>query len=465
MLAQHAAALADASGGRFSLGLGSSSNVIVERWNEVPFTKPLTRVREAVEALRPILEGGRGPGGFKLETAPSHPVPIVVAALRDKMLRLAGERADGTFVNFLPLSALPHVTEQIREGERAGGREGESEVVCRFFCIPQSPEEGMGVARFLLSAYATVPVYEAFFRAHGWGDALDPMVERVERGRPQARARARARGPDPRDRHLRHAGGDARAARRVRRRRHHDAGADVPERPRAGPGADRRAGSLSLERIWPDRAATTADELVGEAARPPGRTSRRSWSPRSTGARRWQAPRARSAARCDLQLLLALRRRADALMVGPATVRAEGYGPLPCPAVLVSRSFDLPWEAGPVRRRRGSACSSTRAREARAAAGRGRGRGRCRSSSSARCSPTCAAAGSSRLLCEGGPTLNRALLAAGLLDELFLTLSPLVAGDDSQPGDHRRRRAAEPARLALRSVATADGELYLRYSV
>jgi alkanesulfonate monooxygenase SsuD/methylene tetrahydromethanopterin reductase-like flavin-dependent oxidoreductase (luciferase family) len=62
VLAQHAAALADASNGRFSLGLGSSSNVIVERWNGVPFTKPLTRVREAVDALRPILAGERGPG-------------------------------------------------------------------------------------------------------------------------------------------------------------------------------------------------------------------------------------------------------------------------------------------------------------------------------------------------------------------------------------------------------------------
>ena len=182
VLAQHAAALADASRGRFSLGLGSSSNVIVERWNGVPFTKPLTRVREAVEALRPILEGGRGPGGFKLETAPSHPVPIVVAALRDRMLRMAGEKADGTFVNFLPLSGLPHVVERIREGERRGGREGESDVVCRFFCIPQTPEEGMGIARFLLSAYATVPVYEAFFRSHGWGEALDPMVNAWNEG-------------------------------------------------------------------------------------------------------------------------------------------------------------------------------------------------------------------------------------------------------------------------------------------
>ncbi|MEA2134245.1 MAG: hypothetical protein QOC68_2154 [Solirubrobacteraceae bacterium] len=182
VLAQHAAALADASRGRFNLGLGSSSNVIVERWNGVPFTKPLTRVREAVEALRPILAGERGPGGFKLEAAPEHPVPIYVAALRDRMLRMAGEKADGTFVNFLPLSGLPHVIEQIREGERAGDREGESAVVCRFFCIPQSPEEGMGVARFLLSAYATVPVYEAFFRSLGWGDALDPMVKAWKEG-------------------------------------------------------------------------------------------------------------------------------------------------------------------------------------------------------------------------------------------------------------------------------------------
>ena len=183
VLAQHAAALADASGGRFCLGLGSSSNVIVERWNGVPFSKPLTRVREAVEALRPVLSGGRGPGGFKLETAPSHAVPIYIAALRDKMLRLGGELGDGTFVNFLPLSALPHVTEQIRAGERAAGKEeGSSDIVCRFFCIPQSPEEGMGLARFLLSAYATVPVYEAFFRSHGWGDALDPMVKAWNEG-------------------------------------------------------------------------------------------------------------------------------------------------------------------------------------------------------------------------------------------------------------------------------------------
>jgi probable F420-dependent oxidoreductase len=195
VLAQHAAALQDASNGRFKLGLGASSNVIVERWNEVPFEKPLSRVRDAVAALRPVLSGtGRGPGGFKLEQPVEVPVPIYVAALRDRMLRLGGEIADGTFVNFLPLSGVEHVVTRIREGEAAGGKpEGSSDVVCRFFCIPQPAEEGLGLARFMFAAYGTVPVYEAFFRSLGWGEQLDPMVSAWRAGDRQG---ALAQAPD-----------------------------------------------------------------------------------------------------------------------------------------------------------------------------------------------------------------------------------------------------------------------------
>jgi riboflavin biosynthesis pyrimidine reductase len=70
------------------------------------------------------------------------------------------------------------------------------------------------------------------------------------------------------------------------------------------------------------------------------------------------------------------------------------------------------------------------------------------------------ARGIERLLCEGGPTVNRALLDAGLLDELFLTLSPVVSGDGPPIVAD-----GPSAPLTLRSVATADGDLYLRYSV
>src|SRR5436190_9868480 len=177
LMAQSVAAIADASSGRFVLGIGSSSDVIVERWNRIPFAKPLSRVRQAVEELRPVLAGERGPGGFKLESPPREAVPIVVAALRDRMLALGGEIGDGTFLNFLPVSAVPHVVERIREGEAQAGKEpGSGEVVCRFFTIPQPFEEGIALARFAFAAYATVPVYEAFFRALGWGERIDPLV-------------------------------------------------------------------------------------------------------------------------------------------------------------------------------------------------------------------------------------------------------------------------------------------------
>jgi probable F420-dependent oxidoreductase len=169
LLAQHAAALADLSGGRFVLGIGSSSNVIVERWNEVPFEKPLTRVREAVETMRSVLSGGRGPGGFKLETAPAHEIPIVVAALRGKMLALAAEVADGAFTNLVPLSGLPQVVE-------AYGAPGK-ELACRLFAFHGPDDQALVAAKRTFVAYATVPVYTEFFRWLGFGEELDPLVE------------------------------------------------------------------------------------------------------------------------------------------------------------------------------------------------------------------------------------------------------------------------------------------------
>jgi probable F420-dependent oxidoreductase len=185
VLAQHAAALADASGGRFVLGLGSSSNVIVERWNGVAFERPLSRVRATVEALRPVLAGERGPGGFKLEAPPREPVPIVIAALRGKMLGLAAEIGDGAFTNFLPLSGA----RQVADAFGAPGKE----LLCRFFSFPDPEEEALPAARRMLVGYATVPVYTAFFRWLGWGERIDPMVEAWEAG---DRARALELVPD-----------------------------------------------------------------------------------------------------------------------------------------------------------------------------------------------------------------------------------------------------------------------------
>src|SRR5919199_285681 len=125
LLAQTAAALAHASDGRFVLGLGASSNVIVEHWNGIPFQRPLAKVDETVAYLRTVLAGERGTGGFRLAAPPSEPVPIVLAALRDRMLRVAARIADGAFTNFLPLSRIPQVVEAFGSPEK--------ELACRLF--------------------------------------------------------------------------------------------------------------------------------------------------------------------------------------------------------------------------------------------------------------------------------------------------------------------------------------------
>jgi probable F420-dependent oxidoreductase len=188
VLAQTAAALQDASGGRFVLGLGASSDVIVERFNGLEFSKPLSKVREAVERLRPVLSvpAERGFGGLKLESPLQTPVPIVLAALRERMLRLATEVADGAFTNFLPISGAERVAGIAREA-------GDVELACRFFLIPQPADEGMGFARFMFAAYGSVSVYAEFFRWLGWAEQLDPMVEAWNAG---DRALASERAPE-----------------------------------------------------------------------------------------------------------------------------------------------------------------------------------------------------------------------------------------------------------------------------
>jgi probable F420-dependent oxidoreductase len=183
LMAQSAAALADASRGRFVLGIGASSDRIVERWNGIPFEKPLSRVREAVQALRPVFAGERGNGGFKLEVPPAQPIPIYVAALRGRMLRLAGQIGDGAWVNFLPLSGVEQVVGKVREGEAAAGRKpGSVDIVCRFFNVPAPAGEGLALVRFMFAAYATVPVYAEYFRWLGFADEIDPMVEAWDKG-------------------------------------------------------------------------------------------------------------------------------------------------------------------------------------------------------------------------------------------------------------------------------------------
>jgi alkanesulfonate monooxygenase SsuD/methylene tetrahydromethanopterin reductase-like flavin-dependent oxidoreductase (luciferase family) len=113
-------------------------------------------------------------------------VPIVLAALRERMLALAGELADGGFANFLPLSGVPQVVAAFGAPEK--------ELACRFFSFPGPEDEALATAKRVFVAYATVPVYTEFFRWLGHGPVLDPIVEAWQAG---DRKRAAELAPEP----------------------------------------------------------------------------------------------------------------------------------------------------------------------------------------------------------------------------------------------------------------------------
>jgi probable F420-dependent oxidoreductase len=186
-LAQSAATLADAAPGRFAIGIGSSSNVIVERWNGVPFVEPYKKVRDVVRFLRDALSGEKVTAtydtfeinGFRLGIRPEQTPPILVAALREQMLRLAGREADGAIINWLSASDVERVASIVNEA--AGG--APREIVARIFVCPSDNAEVVRTAaRFAIAAYLNVPVYAAFHDWLGRGEALTPMWEAWKAG-------------------------------------------------------------------------------------------------------------------------------------------------------------------------------------------------------------------------------------------------------------------------------------------
>ncbi|MDQ3468779.1 MAG: LLM class F420-dependent oxidoreductase [Actinomycetota bacterium] len=178
--AQCVATLADAAPGRFAIGIGSSSNVIVERWNGVPFAEPYKKVRDVVRFLRDALGGEKVAKaydtfevqGFRLNIRPEQPPPILIAALRAGMLGLAGREADGVIINWLAPEDVAKVVGVVSAA--AGG--AEREVVARIFVCPSENTAAVRAgARMAIAAYLNVPVYAEFHRWLGRGDQLQPM--------------------------------------------------------------------------------------------------------------------------------------------------------------------------------------------------------------------------------------------------------------------------------------------------
>ena len=169
LLAQSVATMAAIAPGRFALGVGSSSNVIVESWNGIPFENPYKKTRDMVRFLKLALEGEKVSvdfetlqvKGFRLGMEiPSTPVPILVAALREGMLRLAGREGDGAIINWLSAEDVKTVSQIVHD------QGPDKEIVARIFVCPNPDTETVRTqAKRAIASYLNVPVYRAF---HEW---------------------------------------------------------------------------------------------------------------------------------------------------------------------------------------------------------------------------------------------------------------------------------------------------------
>jgi alkanesulfonate monooxygenase SsuD/methylene tetrahydromethanopterin reductase-like flavin-dependent oxidoreductase (luciferase family) len=223
LLAQSAAALAEAAPGRFQLGIGASSPVVVLDWNATDYTKPFARSRDMLRFLRTALAGELvdqeyetfAVRRFRLERPPATPPQILLAALRPGMLHLAAAEADGVILNWLAATDVPQALAELspardarssnatvspqgdataksqgsataspqgaatasqQDRTTAGEQGGEFDVVARIFVCPTADAAyARNVGRRMIAAYLTVPAYAEFHRWLGREDVLGPV--------------------------------------------------------------------------------------------------------------------------------------------------------------------------------------------------------------------------------------------------------------------------------------------------
>lgn len=163
LMAMSVAALCDAAPGRFVMGIGSSSEFIVKYWNSIEFRKPYAYTRDMALFLREVLKGLPiakddecfSVKGFRLKRK-IEPPPILVGALRPRMLELASRVGDGAILNWILPDDLPRILPHLRKHSDTG------EIAVRIFAAPDGDRErARAVARAWIAGYLSVPTYRA----------------------------------------------------------------------------------------------------------------------------------------------------------------------------------------------------------------------------------------------------------------------------------------------------------------
>jgi probable F420-dependent oxidoreductase len=192
------------SGGRFTLGLGSSTRAANEDRFGVPYDRPIARLRELTTLVRRMVSGdeqggiGRFEGefwhvdltGVRLPRPTRASIPIYLAPLREAMTEMSAEVADGIFGH--PVWSPSWITGPVREAvERGLARSGRRREAFRVVAwmrvvITDDREQGLRDAKAGIPFYASLRQYESYFDAIGLGPDARALMELTEAGAPPA---------------------------------------------------------------------------------------------------------------------------------------------------------------------------------------------------------------------------------------------------------------------------------------
>lgn len=186
-IAMLAASLSEVSGGRFELGLGAGSPQLAEGLHDVPFRAPVERLGEVTRQVRRLLDGERlapsvsGAGRpLRLAVHPPERVPINLAALGPRAVRLCGELPDAWLPFLLPLSGLDAGIGLLREGAARlpSGRPLPQVRPALPVAVADDERSARELARWWVTFYLTSmgPLYAGSLHAHGLGQGVDALL-------------------------------------------------------------------------------------------------------------------------------------------------------------------------------------------------------------------------------------------------------------------------------------------------
>jgi alkanesulfonate monooxygenase SsuD/methylene tetrahydromethanopterin reductase-like flavin-dependent oxidoreductase (luciferase family) len=177
--AMSAAGLAAASDGRFILGLGVGNRPATENGHGVAYSQPMEHLSDLIHIVRGLLRGEEVSHQGKAISvsdaslggaAPAGRVPIYIAALGPRMLRLAGEIADGVLLSWTAASYLKQAIELVRDGATEAGRNPSEVEISGYLrvVVTDDPAAGQASLQREIARYAGGGHYQAYFRNTGF---------------------------------------------------------------------------------------------------------------------------------------------------------------------------------------------------------------------------------------------------------------------------------------------------------